>query len=571
MRPSRSALRDAVGPATIATALAVAIAITLAALAAAASPTGTVADVVAPAVCAVAYAVAGMIALFRRQRNPTGLLMIATALAFAVAAPDVSQLPPLQLFGILTQTLPLATILHLLLAFPSGTLRDPMSRALTIAGYVIAVGFQLPRVLTGELIAPVLMGEPAHTGQLFATVQTVLGIALFASGAVLLVRRYQKARPALRRAIGPIGWYGPTVLILTVLAPQVAAATGLSRDYPAAVGLFQMAVLGLLPIVFLASLLGGAYGRAGDVREALAGIEESSGAAGRLAELLSRALGDPTVRIVDAAEPPDSADSRTRVALGDSGLQFEYDSSVVVDGALVAEVARAATLGLERHLALIQLRARLAELERTSAELREARRRGAEAADEERRRISRDLHDGIQQRIVALGIEAQRIARRPADPEFVRARARELSSGLESLLVDLRRLVHGMLPLALAQHGLVGAVRDLADGAPADVLVHAEGVPQQLPPLAESTAYFVVAEGLANAIKHSGSPLVDVRLSVDGEVLHVEVRDEGSGEVTAASGLRGLTDRVEAADGTVEIRAVPGSGTILHAEVPCAS
>src|SRR5690606_8478188 len=119
------------------------------------------------------------------------------------------------------------------------------------------------------------------------------------------------------------------------------------------------------------------------------------------------------------------------------------------DPDLVDELARVCALVIEHHRLTVQLRANVVELEARATALREAQRRIVGAADAERRRIARDLHDGAQQRIVALGIQAQRIARRPSDADLVAREAGELSSGLVALLDELRALVRGIMPVAL--------------------------------------------------------------------------------------------------------------------------
>jgi signal transduction histidine kinase len=189
------------------------------------------------------------------------------------------------------------------------------------------------------------------------------------------------------------------------------------------------------------------------------------------------------------------------------------------------------------------------------------------AADAERRRVERDLHDGAQQRLLALGVALQLLR---DDRDDTRLLA-EAEAELRAALRELRELARGIHPTILSDSGLGGAVAGLVDRAPIPVSARVT-VPRQ-PEAVESTAYFIVSEALANVTKHAHAHAANVSITSDDGRLVVEVSDDGCGGADAASGsgLQGLADRVGALDGTFTIATAPGCGTAIRAEIPCAS
>lgn len=215
--------------------------------------------------------------------------------------------------------------------------------------------------------------------------------------------------------------------------------------------------------------------------------------------------------------------------------------------------------------------------ERRAVVLAETRTLAVDAADTERRRIERDLHDGAQQRLVALGVELGTVRRRAAaDPEAAVAALDHAHREVKETLAELRDLVRGIHPAVLADRGLDAALSALAARSPVHVRVEVPdpGSLAAAGPTAQAAAYFVVAEALTNVAKHAGAQSAAVRAEiVDGSRLRIVVSDDGRGgaDPTAGSGLHGLRGRVAALDGMFHLDSPAGAGTRLIVEVPCAS
>jgi signal transduction histidine kinase len=215
-----------------------------------------------------------------------------------------------------------------------------------------------------------------------------------------------------------------------------------------------------------------------------------------------------------------------------------------------------------------------ADAEAAARETRRSRARIAAAADRERRRIERDLHDGAQQRLVALRIElglVENLVR--DDPDRCVARLRELEGGVGEALDELRSLAHGVCPPLLSDRGLVEALRAVAAQSPLPVMLDTQHVDRYAPEI-ESAVYFCILEALQNAAKHaSTAKRVVVRL--DGDVqgeLRFSVRDDGAGapggELAGGAGVTNMHDRVAAIGGSLRVSTHPGIGTEVRGRVP---
>jgi len=213
-----------------------------------------------------------------------------------------------------------------------------------------------------------------------------------------------------------------------------------------------------------------------------------------------------------------------------------------------------------------------AELQAKVEELRASRHRIVEAGYAERRRVERDLHDGAQQRLMALTMTL-RLAREKldAEPEASAELLDEAMAELGAATAELREFARGIHPVVLSDRGLAAALGGLAERSPVPVEI-AAAPGERLPMPVESAAYFVVAESLTNVARYAGAELATVRVERRNGALEVEVSDDGAGgaDPDAGTGLRGLADRVAALDGSFAVRSEAGEGTTVEARIPCA-
>jgi signal transduction histidine kinase len=241
------------------------------------------------------------------------------------------------------------------------------------------------------------------------------------------------------------------------------------------------------------------------------------------------------------------------------------DAALDDDPELVEAVAATAAIALDD--------ARLqTESDERLAELRASRERLVAASDAERRRLERNLHDGAQQRLVSVALQLRLIQSHVrTDPDLVDRLAASASAELSQSLEELRELARGLHP-AVLNHGLKAALESLVSRAPVPATVSFAST-ERLPEPVELAAYFVACEALANVAKYAHATSASVRVSRRNGVAVIEIADDGIGgaDESAGTGLRGLADRVAALDGTLRILSPPGEGTVVTAELPCAS
>jgi len=221
------------------------------------------------------------------------------------------------------------------------------------------------------------------------------------------------------------------------------------------------------------------------------------------------------------------------------------------------------------HAAIVFVRGELSD----RIEILETTRAGAvDVQETDLRRIERDLHDGAQARLVALGMNLGMAEQKfAADPAGARELVAEARVGVEEALRELRNLARGIHPPVLTDRGLGAAIEALADHSPLPVEVTVTHVARPAPAV-ETAAYFVAAEALTNATKHAQATRVTIRVERVGERLRLEVADDGVGGADpAGGGLSGLRRRVEALDGTLTVTSPPGGPTVVRADLPCAS
>jgi signal transduction histidine kinase len=481
-------------------------------------------------------------------------------------------------------------VTHLFVAYPSGRLASGADRALVVAGYLFWALSPALRMLAWDpdvefgcrrgidpCMTNVFLVRP-DMGLVAALDWARIVLTIVLAGLVLLaVRRHATAVSAVARraylpvAIGVVVQHG--LIVADFAARELTLHDLIEVLGTPALGL----VWDIVPIGFLAGLLATRLSRG---RVATLALELVGGVpTGSLRGLLSRTLQDPTVELafpdpsgtghVDVEGRPvalPAPDDPTRaIAIierdGRTLAILIHDPAIDEDDPeLVRAVGSVAQMALVNERLAAQVRAQLEEV-------RASRARIAEAADTERTRIERELHEGAQRRLedLTFRLEAARATSAEAAELIDRTTAE-----LRTAIAEVRGLSRGLQPALLAEAGLAPAVRALAKGAPVPVEVaipdvrYAGGI--------EATAYFVIAEALTNVARYAGASGARVEVRETPGALTVRVEDDGRGGADPArgSGLRGLLERVAAAGGQLVVDSPPGAGTRLTATLPVA-
>ncbi|GAA4256312.1 GAF domain-containing sensor histidine kinase [Dactylosporangium darangshiense] len=277
---------------------------------------------------------------------------------------------------------------------------------------------------------------------------------------------------------------------------------------------------------------------------------------------------------VDTTATDRTAHGISRAALRAQGYRTAVLAAVVVEGRLWGITAVASPLSRplppdteERIAAFTELVAAAIANADSRAELVASRARMVAAADEARRRIERDLHDGAQQRLVSLGLQLRAVEE--AVPDGLKPRLSRTVEGLGDVVENLREISQGIHPAILSESGLSPALKTLARRSAVPVELDMR-VGERLPEHVEVAAYYVVSEALTNAAKHASASVVRVHIGVDSGTLRLSIADDGIGGADPArgTGLIGLRDRVEAVGGTLDISSIAGHGTSLSIVIP---
>lgn len=529
----------------------------------------------------IIYLVAGLLAWFYRPSNKMGSLILLAGAAVFLGGAANTDIPLFVLLGTVAASLPLAVFVHLLLAFPSGQLRDRPSRLVVITAYLTASLLQLPSYLL-LLDGPTPELALAHAPEMaeFGTqLQAAVGGAVFVATAVILMLRLRAATATERRVLVPLYGYGIFAIVVLLFSTRLFGAV-LGWD-GVAVGILQLSVFAGVPIAFALGVLRGGVARTGELEELGAWLGAAGDEKPAIAVALARTLGDPSLEVwfwvpnraiyvdVDGVEvsAPERDAGRGLEIVELEGRRIgaiSYDNALMVEPELARTAGRVVAIALDRERLT-------AELLSSRRALQLSRERLVEAADAERRRIAQDLHDGLQVQLVLLGLEAQQLSN-GADPGM-EARATALRRGIDAAATELRNLVHSVMPAALVQRGLSAAAEDLIDRMPIPTTLELDVVDGDCPPVVESIAYFVVAEALANAVKYSQARAIAVRLRRLGDHLRIEVSDDGIGGArpSAGAGLRGMAERIDVLGGSIVVDSRSGQGTSIKVEVPCGS
>jgi signal transduction histidine kinase len=386
----------------------------------------------------------------------------------------------------------------------------------------------------------------------------------------------------LPTALAGLAFAGAPALLALILAGL--GVSGLAGDPERYVGPWPLnPATGLLlcllalpaAIVAIAALEGAGAGlRALALRLLRSRMPES----GPVRELLAERLGDRSLNIAywlpereifvdDRGRPvqlPQPGSGRTWTAVDHEGVRVAailHDAELDATPELVTAAASAAALAIDNERLKAELRARVEEL-------RVSRLRIVEAADDARRRIERDLHDGAQQQLVSLALDLRMLKARLGDSGLA-GQVETLGEKLAEALAELRELARGIHPSILSERGIGAAVEALVARAPLDVTLQVD-LDERLPAPVEAAAYFVIAEGLTNVVRYGETRNATVQVSRTGGEVEVVVSDDGVGGATleGGTGLRGLADRLAVLDGRLSLYSPPGKGTRLEAHVP---
>jgi signal transduction histidine kinase len=496
---------------------------------------GDLVVVVADGVVGMVLVVCGAVAWERRRESWSGPLMLLAGGAWFAGT--------IASFALFWHRGPLV---HLHLSYPTGRMRRRSAIAAVGLAYLDA------------LIVPL-----ADSGVLTVVLAVLVALA---------------AVDVFVRTSGPARWAGRPALAAAFAYSALLAAIGAQRlagwDVDTAMVLVYDAVVATVVVVLLVDLLSGRWARA-----AVADLVISLGERRDLDTLrgqVAYALGDPSVQIGywvaeqggyvdDRGQPVElpGPDPKRPVTTIDDGADrvaiLVHDAATVEDPRLLSEVAAAA------RLAVVNAKMQAAARVRVD-DLAASRRRIVESADEQRRRLGRELSDGADRRLQRVQQMIDEAGDCATDPQ--RSALEAFASELRGTRVELREVAQGIRPPALDAGGLAAALPILADRAPVPVEITVDG--GRLPPAVEAAVYFLSAEALANVAKHANATTATMSVAVHESVVAVSVVDDGVGGVdpSRGTGLRGLADRVEALGGRFAVGNSAAGGTIVTAKIP---
>lgn len=521
----------------------------------------------------------GLVAWWRRPESRLGPLMMIAGFLTSLSALSLLNEPLPFTIGVTLDLVPFPLFLHVFLAFPTGRLRNTGERVLVGAGYFAAVGLQIVALMLGGFSPDNVLAvtsAPTAAATLF-DIQLLAIAAMALAGIAVLVARRRTAGPARRRSLS-------LLVDSFMLALAMIALLGVTAVFvPEWSGFLTVQrvmffTIGLAPFVFLIALLDERLGRSA-VGELMVELQVSPSPAS-LPDALGRALNDPSVRLAywlpqfgswadengHAVRLPATDEDRVATLIereGEPTAALIHDPALSDERELLDGVSAAAAIALENGRLHAELQAGLDEV-------RGSRERVIEAEQKERKRLEQNLHDGAQQRLIALRLELARLGSHLVDAES-RARIDSAREEISISLEELRDVARGLHPAVLSGHGLKVALESLAAGSavPVRLKVSVDG---RLDESLEVAAFYVVSEGLANVGKHAHAAGATVDVDRSNGQLVVEVADDGVGgaDLDRGSGIRGLADRVEGLGGRLRVWTPRGGGTRVRAEMPCA-
>jgi signal transduction histidine kinase len=521
------------------------------------------------------FASASVVALLRPSLRVSGALMGGVAATWYLYELQLSRVALLWTIGWVFASLYEALIVQLVLSYPDGRIWSRSALATVVATYVVTAGGAILTAFyqpSGENLLLIDPDQARADG--IGRVTSLIGVGIVVVVVLLVAVRLLRLRGVARRLALPL-LVGALLTMPTTFVRLAASAAGDFALYDR-LALVDRFMTILIPVGFVVGLMWSRLRRSG--ASSLV-VELRDGGSETLRDRLARALGDPTLEVAywdensrsyvdDAGRPMelDAAGSRavTHVVSSTSPVAaLVHDLALLEEPELVESVRATAALVLENERLAAEIRAQLAEVEASRVRI-------VAATDEERRRLERDLHDGAQQQLVGLSLKLA-LAQVGADPAAAEALA-SAQDDLERALAELREFARGIHPSILREDGLDAGLQTLARRASVPVAISG-AVGRRLPDAVELAAYFFVSEALTNVAKHARASQVIVSIDQEAGVLAVRVSDDGVGgaRADAGSGLAGLSDRLDALGGTLDVMSDPAHGTTLTARIPCES
>jgi signal transduction histidine kinase len=524
------------------------------------------------------YVLSGLVAWWRRPESRLGPLLVVAGFVTFLATLQWTNVDVPHTIGQTADLLPAVLFLHVFLSFPTGRLRNGLERAIVAAGYLTAVGVQLGVMVLGGFGPDNLLevvAEPGLADVLEHAQLVLLSLLSLAGIGILVARRRSGGRP-LRRSVGVLIDSFVLGLFMVALLLTLGAFHGPGFE---TVRRVTFGVVGLAPVAFVAGLLSARLARVA-VGDLAVELRAEPGSVD-LRDALARALRDPSLSLAywlpefgtwadrdgHSVAVPGRDAAMAVTTIDRNGVHVAalvHDASLRDEPELLEAVSAVAGIALENGRLHAELNARVVEL-------RGSRGRVIEAGRKERERLERNLHDGAQQRLIALSLELRRLQNRLAPSVEASVGLDRARSEIATSLSELRDVARGLHPAVVTAHGLGVALESLAARASVPVRLTV-GLESRLPEGLEVAAYYLVCESLANIGKHAHATSATIEVAhVDGQVV-VEVADDGVGGADSerGSGLRGIADRVEALDGWLRVWTPRGHGTRVRAEIPCA-
>jgi signal transduction histidine kinase len=524
-----------------------------------------------------AFIASGLVAWWRGPEARLGRLMVYTGFAVLVAPLlEYASSSLVFTFGMFLGTDWLILFALFLLSFPHGRLTSQLDRLLLAPFLLAFVPLQIVWLLFWDPRRPpdnaLLVWPDAAVADAIDWAQRILAAGGALALTAVLALRFSRASPSLRRGLTPIlaGGAATVLASATVILDAVGTA-------PAPLRWVLLGTLTAVPLAVLADMLRARLARSA-VGELVVELSANPPPP-RLRDALARALHDPSLKLAywlpefetyaDRSGRPvevrcEPGRATTVVDRGGTPVAaLLHDASLQREPALLEAVVAAAGIALENARLESELRAQVEELRRSRARI-------VEVVQTERRRLERELHDGAQQRLVALSLRLTALERQLAgQPRAVHA-VEEAKRELDQSLRELRELARGIHPAVVTERGLPVALDGLISRATIPVELEVE-LDRRPPEAVELAAYYLVSESLTNLAKHAHASSARVEVVREADCLVVEVADDGVGGavIDGGSGLRGMQDRVDALGGRLSVTSPKGGGTRIRAEIPC--